>query len=638
MMVALQMLNSPEIGEMDLHLFNEGTHRQLWKLLGPQAIAHSEAPGYRVRLAVWAPGADRVQVIGDWNLWQPEDLGPVGSSGIWSAVLNARSGDFYKLLVTGADGHQVTKADPMARASEMPPGDASRIPEFAIFQWADATWMQRRGAVLADEAPLRIYEVHAPSWRDGVDDWDTLAEQLGAHVQELGFTHVEFLPLAEHPFGGSWGYQISGFYAPTARLGDPEGLKRCVNHLHALGIGVILDWVPAHFVKDAWALGRFDGTALYEHQDPRRGEHPDWGTYVFNLGRYEVRNFLIANALYWVEEFHVDALRVDAVASMLYLDYSRNDGEWIPNQYGGREDLEAISFLRELNTVMGEMHPDVAMIAEESTAWPGVTRPVSQGGLGFSHKWNLGWMHDTLEYFGRDPVHRRHHHGDLSFTMLYAHHERFLLPLSHDEVVHGKGSFLSKMSGDDWQRFANLRSLLAWQWIMPGPPLVFMGTELAPWEEWTQQHGLPWHLDGFASHRGIRELIATMNQLSDMWPAMWRRDQDPAGFQWLEADDADNSVYSFLRWDRDGEAAIACVANLTPVPRPGYRVGLPWAGEWQVILDSDRPAFGGSGFRGEDPVLVEPQQDQPWHGQGHSTPIELGPLSVLWLGSQSPGV
>jgi 1,4-alpha-glucan branching enzyme len=417
--------------------------------------------------------------------------------------------------------------------------------------------------------------VHAPSWREGVGDWDSLALHLGEHVRDLGFTHVELLPIAEHPFGGSWGYQISGFYAPTARLGDPGGLKRFVDHLHGLGIGVILDWVPAHFVRDAWALGRFDGTALYEHQDPRRGEHPDWGTYVFNLGRIEVRNFLIANALYWVEEFHVDALRVDAVASMLYLDYSRAEGEWIPNRHGGREDLEAISFLRELNTVMGQTHPDVAMIAEESTAWPGVTRPAAQGGLGFSHKWNLGWMHDTLEYFGRDPVHRRHHHGDLSFTMLYAHHERFLLPLSHDEVVHGKGSLLAKMAGDDWQKFANLRALLAWQWIMPGPPLVFMGTEIAPWEEWTERHGLPWHLLEHGPHRGVRDVIITLNEVAAAWPAIWRRDLDPAGFQWLEADDAQNSVYSFVRWDDNGAAAVACVANLTPVPRPAYRVGLP---------------------------------------------------------------
>ncbi len=605
-------------------------------MLGPQAVPAPQGPGYQVRIAVWAPAAQRVHVIGDWNHWQPTELHNLGSSGIWSAVVPGRSGDYYKLQITGADGQCVTKADPMARATELPPGDASRIPEFGAYTWNDSAWIGSRGAVVAGTAPLRIYEVHAPSWREGIGDWDSLALHLGEHVRDLGFTHVELLPIAEHPFGGSWGYQISGFYAPTARLGDPGGLKRFVDHLHGLGIGVILDWVPAHFVRDAWALGRFDGTALYEHQDPRRGEHPDWGTYVFNLGRIEVRNFLIANALYWVEEFHVDALRVDAVASMLYLDYSRAEGEWIPNRHGGREDLEAISFLRELNTVMGQTHPDVAMIAEESTAWPGVTRPAAQGGLGFSHKWNLGWMHDTLEYFGRDPVHRRHHHGDLSFTMLYAHHERFLLPLSHDEVVHGKGSLLAKMAGDDWQKFANLRALLAWQWIMPGPPLVFMGTEIAPWEEWTERHGLPWHLLEHGPHRGVRDVIITLNEVAAAWPAIWRRDLDPAGFQWLEADDAQNSVYSFVRWDDNGAAAVACVANLTPVPRPAYRVGLPWAGQWQVLLDTDRPAFGGSGYRGNASDIVSPDQDQPWHGQGHSVVVDLAPLSVLWLGSASP--
>lgn len=630
------MLSSPEIGELDLHLFNEGTHRQLWRMLGPQAVPAPQGPGYQVRIAVWAPAAQRVHVIGDWNHWQPTELHNLGSSGIWSAVVPGRSGDYYKLQITGADGQCVTKADPMARATELPPGDASRIPEFGAYSWNDSAWIGSRGAVVSGTAPLRIYEVHAPSWREGIGDWDSLALHLGEHVRDLGFTHVELLPIAEHPFGGSWGYQISGFYAPTARLGDPEGLKRFVDHLHGLGIGVILDWVPAHFVRDAWALGRFDGTALYEHQDPRRGEHPDWGTYVFNLSRFEVRNFLIANALYWVEEFHVDALRVDAVASMLYLDYSRAEGEWIPNRHGGREDLEAISFLRELNTVMGQIHPDVAMIAEESTAWPGVTRPAAHGGLGFSHKWNLGWMHDTLEYFGRDPVHRRHHHGDLSFTMLYAHHERFLLPLSHDEVVHGKGSLLAKMAGDDWQKFANLRALLAWQWIMPGPPLVFMGTEIAPWEEWTERHGLPWHLLEHGPHRGVRDVIVTLNEVAAAWPAIWRRDLDPAGFQWLEADDAQNSVYSFVRWDDNGAAAVVCVANLTPVPRPAYRVGLPWAGQWQVLLDTDRPAFGGSGYRGSASDIVSPDQDQPWHGQGHSVEVDLAPLSVLWLGSASP--
>lgn len=632
--MSLGWSTTPEIGEIDLYLFNEGTHRQLWRLLGPQPVGTGPEP--LVRLAVWAPAAQSVAVIGDWNSWTPSPLAAHGSSGIWSAVVPAGVGDHYKFQITTATGAVVTKADPMARRSELPPGDASRIPSFAPYDWRDVEWMHGRQSTMAGASPLRIYEVHAPSWRAGVSDWDSLAVELGAYVRDLGFTHVELLPVAEHPFGGSWGYQISGFYAPTARLGDPEGLRRFVDHLHGCGLGVILDWVPAHFVRDEWALGRFDGTALYEHLDPRRGEHPDWGTYVFNLGRHEVRNFLIANALYWVEEFHVDGLRVDAVASMLYLDYSRAEGEWIPNRHGGREDLESIAFLRELTTVMGAAHPDVLMIAEESTAWPGVTRPVTEGGLGFSHKWNLGWMHDSLEYFSREAVHRSHHHGDLSFTMLYAHHERFVLPLSHDEVVHGKGSLLAKMSGDDWQKFANLRSLLAWQWIMPGPPLVFMGAEIAPWEEWSSDQSVPWHLLDHAPHRGMRDLMVTLNELAEAWPALWRRDTDPAGFQWLEADDAAHSIYAFMRWDEHGSAVVACIANLTPVPRPSYRVGVPWAGDVEVLLDTDRPAFGGSGYNGDLPTQIPVDAATPWHGQPHSLVIDLPPLAVMWWGARRP--
>lgn len=620
-----------EIGEVDLHLFNEGTHRRLWRLLGPQPV-----DGGGVRFAVWAPNARAVSVVGDWNGWAGDAMSPVGSSGIWSVVVApAGPGHHYKLDVTGVDGRTVRKADPMARRTEAPPSDASIVPGFDPFEWHDGAWLADRGAVLRGERPMRIYEVHLGSWRDGIDDWDSLAEHLGDHLAELGFTHVELLPIAEHPFTGSWGYQVSGYYAPTARFGDPDGLRRFVDAMHGRGIGVIVDWVPAHFPRDEWCLGRFDGTALYEHADPRRGEHPDWGTYVFNLGRHEVRNFLVANALYWFEEFHIDGLRVDAVASMLYLDYSRAEGEWIPNVHGGREDLDAIAFLREVNDTVADEHPDVLMIAEESTAWPGVSRPSAEGGLGFTHKWNLGWMHDTLTYLGRDPVHRRHHHGDLSFTLLYAFHERFVLPLSHDEVVHGKGSLLVKMAGDDWQRFATLRALLAWQWAMPGPPLVFMGTELAPWQEWTEEHGLPWHLLDHGPHRGVRDLVHGLNRAADDWPAVWRRDHEPEGFQWLDADDAEHSVYSFLRWDAEGETAVVCIANFTPVPRPGYRVGLPWAGTWRLVVDTDAPVFGGSGYRG-DVIELPAAEDGPWQGQGSSLVVDLPPLAVLWLAATSP--
>ncbi len=468
---------SGAIGEIDLHLFNEGTHRRLWQLLGPQFVE-----GGGVRFAVWAPNARGVRVVGDWNGWHGEDLEPVGSSGIWSGIAtDAEAGQCYKFDVTARDRTVVRKADPLARRTETPPSDASVIPSVNTFEWSDHEWMASRGRVRRGDAPMRTYEVHAMSWKRSARNWDELAEQLGAHVEHLGFTHVELLPIAEHPFGGSWGYQVTSFFAPTARMGEPDGFRRFVDAMHRRGIGVIVDWVPAHFPRDAWSLGRFDGTALYEHEDPRLGIHPDWGTYIFNYDRVEVRNFLVANALYWLDEFHVDGLRVDAVASMLYLDYSRDDGEWIPNEHGGRENLTAIRFLQEVNSVVGHEQPDALMIAEESTAWPGVTGSVESGGLGFTHKWNLGWMHDTLTYLARDPVHRKYHHGDLAFTMLYAFHERFVLPLSHDEVVHGKGSLLSKMAGDDWQKFATLRALYAWQWALPGPPLLFMGSELAPW-------------------------------------------------------------------------------------------------------------------------------------------------------------
>ena len=618
------------IGELDLHLLAEGTHRRLWEVLGPQFVGRRPDGVWAVQFAVWAPNARSVAIVGDWNDWTPEPLTRIEQPpGVWAVTTNAaESGHCYKFEIVTQSGRTIHKADPLARQTERPPSDASVVPPVDVHRWQDDDWMAERGAVLHGDAPLRIYEVHLGSWRRGVDDWDALAHELGEHVSSLGFTHIELLPIAEHPFGGSWGYQVSGYFAPTARFGDPNGFRRFVDSMHQRGVGVIVDWVPAHFPKDDWSLGGFDGTALYEHPDPRRGEHPDWGTYVFDFGRNEVRNFLVANALYWLDEFHVDGLRVDAVASMLYLDYSRGPGGWSANEHGGREHLEAIRLLQETNTVVGEEFPDVLMIAEESTAWPGVTHPVSQDGLGFSHKWNMGWMHDTLGYLARDPVHRSHHHNEMTFAQLYAYNERFVLPLSHDEVVHGKGSLLQKMGGDDWQRFAALRALFAWQWSMPGAPLVFMGSELAPWQEWREASELPWHLLDHAAHRGAFELMTELNLVAQGHPALWRRDDDPGGFQWLDADDAQHSLYAFLRWDDHGDAAVACIANFTPVPRPGYRVGLPWSGEWQPVLDTDAAAWWGSGHRTAGPIAAD---DEPWQSQRSSAVVDVGPMSMLWL-------
>ena len=617
--------------DLDLHLLGEGTHRRLWEALGAVQLDDGS-----VRFAVWAPNARGVDVVGDFNAWTSQPMVPQGSSGVWAVQVPAAApGHRYKYLVHGADGRSVMKADPMATSAEMPPSDASVVAGRSGYGWGDDEWMAARTARAGGAAlPLRIYEVHLGSWRHGLHGYREMADALADHVGALGFTHVELLPVAEHPFGGSWGYQVTGYYAPTARYGAPDDFRYFVDVLHRRGIGVILDWVPAHFPKDEWSLARFDGTALYEHADPRQGEHPDWGTYVFNYGRNEVRNFLVANALYWLEEFHIDGLRVDAVASMLYLDYSRQAGEWIPNEYGGRENLAAIDFLRQLTGVVAAECPGAMTIAEESTSWPKVTHPAEYGGLGFTHKWNMGWMHDTLGYLKNDPVHRQWHHHELTFGLLYAFTESFVLPLSHDEVVHGKGSLLAKMAGDDWQRFANLRSMYAWMWALPGAPLVFMGAELASWTEWNDAAGLPWHLLDHAPHRGVRDLLAALNAASDQWPAVWERDRDPGGFQWLDADDAEHSVFGFLRWPTDGNHAVACVANFTPVPRGGHRVGLPWAGTWEIVVDSDDAPFGGSGFGGGRTTT---EADAiPWQGQPCSAPIDLPPLGVVWLARQRP--
>jgi 1,4-alpha-glucan branching enzyme len=614
------------LGEMDLYLFGEGRHHRLWDVLG----AHVVPTG--TRFAVWAPNARSVAVVGDWNGWQAEadPLLPEGVSGIWGGLaVGAQAGSCYKFAITDASGSVSLRADPMARRCEAPPANASIVVAPSAHRWADDAWLAGRALHQGVGRPLRIYELHVGSWRPGLGYRD-MAEPLADYLVDLGFTHVELMPVAEHPYTGSWGYQVTGYFAPTARWGTPDDLRYLVDHLHQRGIGVIVDWVPAHFPKDDWALARFDGTALYEHSDPRQGEHPDWGTLVFNYGRHEVRNFLVANALYWIDEFHIDGLRVDAVASMLYLDYSRDSGEWVPNQYGGRENLEALGFLRELNTVVHGAHPGVLTIAEESTAWPQVTHPVHHGGLGFTHKWNMGWMHDTLGYFAHDPVHRRWHHRELTFGLLYAFTERFCLPLSHDEVVHGKGSMLGKMAGDEWQQFANLRSLYSWMWAYPGAPLVFMGGEFAQWGEWSLERGVDWAaLDG-DRHRGVRQLVHSLNHTAAAWPALFERNHEPSGFQWLEADDMERSVFAFMRWSADSRQAVVCIANFTPVPRHDYVVGLPWAGWWHCLINSDDPRFGGSGHAGVPGVEAE---RMAWHGQPASARISLPPLGVVWLGA-----
>ena len=623
------------LGAVDLHLFNEGTHRRLWEVLGAHCL-----PDGGVRFAVWAPGARRVSVVGDFNGWDPDRsiMEVQGSSGVWAIHLStAMAGHHYKFVVDGADGNRRWKADPLARRSELPPSDASIVVAPNTFTWTDDAWLTERDRMRAGQRPLRIYEVHLGSWRASSPGraFVELAEPLARHVSELGFTHVELMPVAEHPFGGSWGYQVSGYFAPTARYGEPDDLRHFVDVLHAFGIGVILDWVPAHFPKDDWALARFDGTALYEHLDPRRGEHPDWGTYVFNYGRHEVCSFLVSNAHYWFDEFHVDGLRVDAVASMLYLDYSRTDGQWLPNRLGGRENLEAVSLLQHVNATVLSEHPGVIMAAEESTAWPGVTLPPDAGGLGFTHKWNMGWMNDTLAYFAREPVHRRFHHHELTFGLLYGFSETFVLPLSHDEVVHGKGSLLTKMPGDEWQRFANLRALYAWMWAHPGDVLVFMGAELAPWTEWSETSTLAWDLLDQAPHAGVHGLVRRLSAVAASWSAVSGREHDATAFTWLDADDAEHSVFAFMRWGHDGADVVVCVANLTPVPRPGYTVGVPWSGAWEVLLDTDHTDWGGSGFRADAATWYDAGAN-PWQGQPASLVVDVAPLSVLWLGARRP--
>ncbi|MYW67501.1 1,4-alpha-glucan branching protein GlgB [Streptomyces sp. SID8379] len=632
----------PTLGDLDLHLISEGRHELLWQVLGAHPRTLDDVIG--TSFAVWAPNAQGVRVMGDFNGWNgvAHPMRSLGSSGVWELfVPGVGAGTRYKYEIHTRDGRLLHKADPLARATEVPPATASVV-HTSAYAWSDAAWMATRGGADCHARPMSVYEVHLPSWRPGLT-YRELAEELPKYVTGLGFTHVELMPVMEHPFGGSWGYQVTGFFAPTSRMGDPDDLRHLIDSLHAAGIGVILDWVPAHFPKDDFALARFDGEPLYEPSDPRRAHHPDWGTLEFDHGRREVRNFLVASALYWCVEFHVDALRVDAVASMLYLDYSRPDGAWSPNEHGGHQNLDAVAFLQELTDTVRRAAPGALTIAEESTAWPGVTRPTYEvgddgfGGLGFDLKWNLGWMHDTLGHLARDPVHRSWHHDEITFSMVYAYSERYLLPLSHDEVVHGKGALVAKMPGDWWQRRANLRSLLAFMWAHPGKQLLFMGQEFGQGAEFDHDAGPQWWVldeawPAHADHDGIRALVRDLNTRYTATPALWERDADPAGFSWIDASHAEANVLSFVRYDATGRPLVV-VCNLSPVVRAGYRVGLPDAPAWREVLNTDAAGYGGSDVRNDAVIRPEPT---PWHGRAESAALTLPPLAVVWL-EPAPG-
>ena len=627
---------APTFGDLDAHLVSEGRHEQIWKALGAHPRHHQGVFG--TSFAVWAPTARSVSVVGDFNSWDGRlhQMRSMGSTGVWELfVPEVSAGARYKYEIRpGGAGVHLLKADPYAFRTEAPPATASVIHELDRYRWGDEQWMERRRDQDPIRRPMSIYEVHLSSWRRVVEEgnrplsWKEAAPQLADYVSEMGFTHVELLPVAEHPFGGSWGYQVTGYFAPTARHGHPDEFKALVNELHLRGIGVIIDWVPAHFPRDAHALARFDGSALYEHEDPRLGAHPDWGTLVFNYGRNEVRNFLLASALFWLDQYHVDGLRVDAVASMLYRDYSRAPGEWVPNRFGGRENEEAIAFLKEVNERVRDLHPGALMIAEESTAFPRVTHRAREGGLSFHYKWSLGWMHDTLGYFAKDPVHRKWHHNALTFGLMYIFSENFVLPLSHDEVVHGKGSLFGRMAGDDWQKFANLRALYTWMWAHPGKKLLFMGGELAQRNEWNHDASLDWHLLQSGMHAGVSALVRDLNRCFRDDPALFELDGDGRGFQWLQPDSADANVYAFLRWSADRSRHVVCVVNLSPVARYDYRVGMPHAGPYREVINSDAVEYGGSGVGNGGRVMVE---DIPADGQQRSARLTLPPLGGIWL-------
>jgi 1,4-alpha-glucan branching enzyme len=625
----------PSVGELDLHLIGEGRHEELWKVLGANKKTYfselGDIEGYS--FTVWAPNAKAVRVVGDFNFWNGVgySMRSLGGAGIWELFIpGAKSGQNYKFQVQTPWLEWVDKIDPLAKHTQVPPQTASVLYDTS-FSWDDQKWLESRKDTAAHSAPISVYELHLGSWRQGLG-YRELASQLVEYVQELGFTHVEFMPVAEHPFAPSWGYQVTGYYAPTSRFGNPDDFRFLVDELHKAGVGVLVDWVPAHFPKDAFALSRFDGTALYEDPDPRRGEHPDWGTYIFNYGRKEVKNFLVANANYWFEEFHVDGLRVDAVASMLYLDYSREDGQWAPNQFGGRENLEAIQFLQEVNATVYKRYPGVMMIAEESTSFTGVTAPTSTGGLGFGLKWNMGWMNDTLRYIEHEPIHRSYHHGELTFSMVYAYSENYCLPLSHDEVVHGKNSLIGKMPGDLWQKLANLRLLFSYQWAHPGKQLLFMGSEFAQWSEWAgAETSLDWGSLEDPGHRGVQDLVKDLNALMKRKSALYELDYTYEGFEWIDSNDSQRSLLSFIRKNSDG-STVVCVLNFSGVPIENFRIALPKGGRWKEALNSDDLKYGGSGVINagdKDGEIIA--DDIEWTGREFSAEFRVPPLGAFFL-------
>jgi 1,4-alpha-glucan branching enzyme len=621
--------------DFDLYLFNEGTHARVYEKLGAHLASVDGKPG--VAFAVWAPNADAVSVIGEFNKWNPEatPLHPRGSSGIWQGfVPGIGQGTIYKYSIKPRfSKNRIDKADPFGFAAELRPRTGSMVWDLERYQWQDKDWTDRRSEHQAFAAPISIYEVHLGSWKrvpesQGFLTYTDLAHQLAEYCQMMGYTHVELLPISEHPFDLSWGYQTVGYYAPTSRFGSPDDFKAFVDILHQAGIGVLLDWVPAHFPRDPHGLANFDGSALFEHADPRQGEHPDWGTKIFNYDRHEVRSFLISNAVFWVEQYHIDGLRVDAVASMLYLDYSREPGQWVPNQYGGRENLGAISFLQKMNEVVHTECPGVLTIAEESTAWPQVTRPPYMGGLGFSLKWNMGWMHDTLEYISQEPIHRRWHHNELTFSLLYAFHENFVLPFSHDEVVHGKSSLLNKIPGDAWQKFATLRLLFAYMFGHPGKKLLFQGMDFGQGDEWTEAHSVDWHLLQFPLQSGLQRCVADLHRVYKFEPALHEVDFDWRGFEWLESHDNENSVFAFLRKAQDPTNVVAVACNFTPVPRYDYRIGVPTGGPWREIFNTDSSLYSGGNIGNGGLVWA---LDEPWASQPHSLCLTLPPLAAVYL-------
>jgi 1,4-alpha-glucan branching enzyme len=620
--VAASYLNPhSSLGELDLYLIGEGRHEQLWKALGAQVKRDNTGTLLGTAFSVWAPNASAVSLIGDHNYWDrtTHQMYRVGTSGIWEIfVADISAGTKYKFAICGIDGRWVDHADPMARATEIPPLTASIVEE-SSYAWNDLAWIENRSQFQSWRSAVSVYEVHLGSWKLGLT-YRELATELVQYLQQQGFTHVEFLPVTEHPYGPSWGYQVTSFFAPTSRFGSPDEFKFLVDALHSAGIGVILDWVPAHFPKDEWALAKFDGTALYEHADPRLGEHPDWGTLIFNFGRNEVRNFLVASALYWLTEFHIDGLRVDAVASMLYLDYSREEGQWLPNINGGRENLEAVKLLQEATSTAYKTHPGIMMIAEESTAWSGVTGDTSNGGLGFGFKWNMGWMHDTLQYLQHEPIHRAYHHNEITFSILYAWSENFMLPLSHDEVVHGKGQLVNKFPGDRWQKLATLRALYGFMWAHPGKKLLFMGSEFAQNDEWSESAGLQWHLTEYAEHQGVQRVVADLNSIYKRTAALWEKDTKPEGFSWLVNGDSAANIIAFTRWD-DYLTPLVSVTNFSSIPHDNYQLPFPTAGTWIELLNTDDLAYGGSGVSNESVLVSESQ----------IASVRIPPLATVWF-------